>query len=61
MKRLLQLGGTVGIIHACEDIFLMSLGRWLDVPLWLLYIVGIAVSTILLTVIIDKVTLKMQE
>jgi len=61
MKRLLQLGGTVGIIHACEDIFLMSLGRWLDVPLWLLYIVGIAVSTILLTVIIDRVTLKMQE
>ena len=60
MKRLLQLGGTVGIIHACEDVFLMSLGRWLDVPLWLLYIVGIAVSTILLTVIIDRVTLKMQ-
>jgi hypothetical protein len=38
----------------------MSLGRWLDAPLWLLYIVGIAVSTILLTVIIDRVTLKMQ-
>ena len=60
MSRLLRLGGTVGVIHACEDIFLMSLGRWLDAPLWLLYIVGIAVSTILLTVIIDRVTLKMQ-
>ena len=61
MSRLLKLGSTVGIIHAFEDIFLMSLGRWLEVSLWLLYIVGIAVSTILLTVIIDKVTLKMQE
>jgi len=60
MSRLLRLGGTVGVIHACEDVFLMSLGRWLDAPLWLLYIVGIAVSTILLTVIINRVTLKMR-
>ena len=61
MKRLLQLGGTVGVIHACEDVFLMSLGRWLDVPLWLLYVVGIVVSTTILTIIINKVTLKMQQ
>ena len=60
MSRLLRLGGTVGVIHACEDVFLMSLGRWPDAPLWLLYIVGIAVSTILLTVIINRVTLKMR-
>jgi len=25
----MQLVGTVGVIHAGEDIFLMSLGRWL--------------------------------
>ena len=47
MKKLASLVGVVGLIHAAEDIFLMSLGRWLEVDVWLLYVIGIGVSTTL--------------
>ena len=53
-----QLAGTVGVVHAGEDIILMSLGRWLPVPVWLLFLVGIIISTTVLTVLIQKLTIK---
>ena len=58
MRKLMQLMGTVGVIHAGEDIFLMSLGRWLPVPVWLLYVIGITVSTTLLTFIVRHLTVE---
>ena len=60
MKHLVKLGGVVGIIHALEDILLMSLGRWLPVPLWMLYVIGVVLSTCVLTVLIQKLTVKMR-
>ena len=60
MKRLAQLAGTVGIIHAGEDIFLLSLGRWLEVDVWLLYLIGVGISTTLLTIVISKVAKLVQ-
>ena len=58
MRKLMQLVGTVGVIHAGEDIFLMSLGRWLPVPVWLLYVIGITISTTLLTFIVRRLTVE---
>ena len=60
MRHLIKLGGAVGIIHALEDILLMSLGRWLPVPLWMLYVIGVVLSTCVLTVLIQKLTVKMR-
>ena len=56
MQQLARLVGTVGVIHAVEDILLMSLGRFLPVPIWLLYLIGVALSTTLLTYIIRRRT-----
>ena len=56
-----QLAGTVGGVHAGEDIILMSLGRWLPVPVWLLFLVGIIISTTVLTVLIQKLTIKVRQ
>ena len=56
MQQLARLVGTVGVIHAGEDILLMSLGRFLPVPVWLLYLIGILVSTTLLTFIVRRLT-----
>ena len=61
MKGLAQLAGTVGGVHAGEDIILMSLGRWLPVPVWLLFLVGIIISTTVLTVLIQKLTIKVRQ
>jgi len=60
MKGLAQLAGTVGVVHAGEDIILMSLGRWLPVPVWLLFLVGIIISTTVLTLLIQKLTIRLQ-
>ena len=60
MKKLASLVGVVGLIHAAEAIFLMSLGRWLEVDVWLLYVIGIGVSTTLLTIVINKITKLVQ-
>ena len=61
MRKLAQLAGTVGGVHAGEDIILMSLGRWLPVPVWLLFLVGIIISTTVLTVLIQKLTIKVRQ
>ena len=58
MQQLVRLVGTVGVIHAGEDILLMSLGRFLPVPIWLLYLIGVALSTTLLTYIVRRLTLS---
>ena len=58
MRKLASLVGFVGVVHAGEDILLMSLGRYLPVPVWLLYIIGVALSTTLLTYIIRRLTVE---
>ena len=58
MQRLARLVGAIGAVHAGEDIILMSLGRWLPVPVWLLFLIGVVVSTTVLTVLIRKLTIK---
>jgi len=60
MKRIASLVGVVGIVHAAEDIFLLSLGRWLEVDVWLLYVIGVGISTTLLTIVINKITKMVQ-
>ena len=60
MRRLASLVGVVGGVHAAEDIFLLSLGRWLEVDVWLLYVIGVGISTTLLTIVINKITKMVQ-
>jgi len=60
MQQLVRLVGTVGVIHAGEDILLMSLGRFLPVPVWLLYLIGVALSTTLLTYVVTRLTVRVR-
>ena len=60
MRRLASLVGVVGVVHAAEDIFLLSLGRWLEVDVWLLYVIGVGISTTLLHIVINNITKLVQ-
>ena len=60
MRKLARLVGAIGVVHAGEDILLMSLGRWLPVPVWLLFLVGVVLSAFVLTVLIRRFTLAVQ-
>jgi hypothetical protein len=56
LKRLLTLAGSIGLIHGLEDICLLTMGRFLPVPIWAMYAIGLSVSMILMTIIIDRLT-----
>jgi len=61
MKRLLQLSGSIAVIHGLEDVALLSIGRFLPVPIWLMYVIGIGVSTILLTALFNRLSDKLNH
>lgn len=58
MKRLLALAGSIGIIHGLEDAALLTMGRFLPVPIWVMYIIGLSVSVTLMTLIINRLETK---
>jgi hypothetical protein len=49
-------GAMVGLvsIHTLEDILLMSIGRFVDLPLFLMYGIGLLVSWVLMGLLINR-------
>jgi hypothetical protein len=56
MSRLLKMGFMVTVVHGLEDVALLSMGRFLPVPVWAMYVIGIGVSVTILTVLINSFT-----
>ena len=59
MTSWFRMGLLVAVIHGLEDVALLSLGRFLPVPVWALYVVGVAVSATVLTVLIGRLTRRL--
>ena len=53
MSRWFHVGLAVAGIHGAEDVLLLSVGRFLPVPVWALYPIGIAVSAVVMTKLIQ--------
>ena len=53
MSRWLHVGLAVAVIHGAEDVLLLSVGRFLPVPVWALYPIGITISAIVMTKLIQ--------
>ena len=60
MSRLLKMGVVVAGVHGLEDVALLSMGRFLPVPVWAMYCIGISVSVIVLTLLLNKITDRFQ-
>ena len=56
MRRLITIAGSVGVIHGAEDVALLSMGRFLPVPIWALYAIGLTVSMLLMTLLVNRLT-----
>ena len=56
MKRLLTVVGSVGGIHGLEDVGLLTMGRFLPVPVWAMYAIGLGVSTTIMTFLVNHLT-----
>ena len=61
MTSWFRMGLLVAVIHGLEDVALLSLGRFLPVPVWALYVIGVALSATVLTVLIGRLTRRLAE
>jgi len=58
MTKLVRVGLLVAVVHGLEDVALLSLGRFLPVPLWAMYLIGLAASVMVLTKLLNHVVPK---
>jgi hypothetical protein len=56
MTSWFRIGLLVALIHSLEDVALLSLGRFLPVPVWLMYVIGVGLSATVLTLLIGRIT-----
>ena len=54
MSKWLRVGLLVSVVHGLEDVALLSIGRFLPVPVWAMYIIGIGASVTILTFLINR-------
>ena len=53
-KGTARLAAVVVVVHLIEDASILSLGRFLPVPVWLMYPLGLGISAIVLTGIVQR-------
>ena len=58
MSRLLKMGFMVTVVHGLEDVALLSLGRFLPVPVWAMYVIGLSASVLILTNLLNHLVPK---
>jgi len=56
MSRILKMGVVVAGVHGLEDVALLSMGRFLPVPIWAMYCIGIGASVTIMTLLINSFT-----
>ena len=61
MSKWLRVGLLVSVVHGLEDIALLSIGRFLPVPVWAMYIIVIGASVTILTLLINKLTERVKS
>ena len=49
------------LIHLVEDASILSMGRFLPVPLYIMYPLGLGLSAIILTGVIQRITKRWTE
>ena len=54
-----RVGLLVALIHGAEDVALLTMGRFLPVPIWAMYAIGLTVSVIVMTKLIQRLTQKL--
>ena len=52
------MGLLVTVVHGLEDVALLSLGRFLPVPVWAMYVIGLSASVLILTNLLNHLVPK---
>ena len=58
MNSWLKVGGLVAVVHGLEDVALLSMGRFLPVPVWAMYVIGLTASVLILTNLLNRLVPK---
>ena len=52
------MGSLVTVVHGLEDVAFLSLGRFLPVPVWAMYAIGLTASVLILTNLLNRLIPK---
>ena len=58
MSNWFRVGLLVAVVHGLEDVALLSLGRFLPVPVWAMYQIGLTASVFILTKLLNHLLPK---
>ena len=58
MSSWFRVGLLVTVVHGLEDVALLSLGRFLPVPVWAMYAIGLTASVLILTNLLNRLIPK---
>jgi hypothetical protein len=53
-RQSFELAAIVVIVHLLEDATILSIGRFLPAPIWIMYPVGLGISAIILTGVFQR-------
>ena len=59
-RQSFEIAAIVLIIHMLEDASILSIGRFLPVPVWLMYPIGMGLSAIILTGVFQRLLKRWQ-
>ena len=60
-SQTVKLAAIVVVVHVLEDISILSIGRFLPVPLYIMYPVGLGVSAVILTGVMQRIAKRWTE
>jgi hypothetical protein len=53
-RQSIELAAIVVTVHLLEDVTILSIGRFLPVPIWAVYSIGLGLSAIILTGVFQR-------
>jgi VIT1/CCC1 family predicted Fe2+/Mn2+ transporter len=53
-RQSFELAAIVVVVHLLEDVTILSIGRFLPVPIWAVYSIGLGLSAVILTGVFQR-------
>ena len=53
-RQSIELAAIVVVVHLLEDATILSVGRFLPVPIWAVYSIGLGISAVILTGVFQR-------
>ena len=56
-----SIAAVMVLIHMVEDTILLSIGRFLPLPVWSIYVIGLSLSTVMMTGFAHRIIMRKER